>query len=311
MKKLNRKYVVGVLIPAIFIGILIVLFIVTGIVYTQVFKRFDKEPETGYSSREEFTFMSGENKLTGFLYGRGASDLIVFVSGFRAIQDDYLPLVKALIAEDFAVFTFDPTGVGRSEGEDQVSYAQIVHDLDACLDFIDENGHFGCTRISIVGHSRGGFAACMEASRVDSVVAAGGLASNMDGVLHGAYTKVGGLAYLNYPMLWLWQTAKFGQTDTNMDAITALMSCDTDVLIIQGTLDESVPKNRFSLFSKIAGVMSNASVVQKLVPYGHVDMLYTESGANPETVQLITKFIRFNDMKYMELPMEAPLRSAA
>lgn len=310
MKKLNRKFVVGVVIPAILIVIIILAFIATGIVYTQVFKRFDKEAPD-YPLREEYTFMSGENRLTGYLYGRGADDLIVLVPGFRAIQEDYLPLILALLDENFSVFTFDPTGVGKSEGKDQVSYAQIVHDLDACLDYVDQKNHFGCSRISLVGHSRGGFAACMEASRVDSVITVGGLASNMDGVLHGAYTKVGGAAYVNYPLLWLWQTAKFGQNDTNMSAISALMSCDTDVLIIQGSLDESVPKDRFSLFSKAAGLVKNSSVVQKLIPYGHVDVLYTEEGANPETVRLITKFIRFNDMKLSEGPSAFPSRLAA
>ncbi|MCR5610298.1 MAG: lysophospholipase [Clostridiales bacterium] len=291
MTKPHKKRAAWIIIPAALLAFLILSFAVTGAVYARVFRRFDKSAPY-YPAREEFAFKSGKNELKGFLYGRGSDELIVIVSGFRAIQEDCLPLVTALTDEGFSVFTFDPTGVGRSGGRDQKGFPQIVQDLDACLDLIEENGRFGCSRITLLGHSRGGFAACMEASRADRVITVGGLASTMDGVLQGAYTKVGKAVYLNYPLLYLWQTILFGKDGADASAVDALLACDTEVLVIQGGTDKSVPADRFSVYSKAPELSSRSNISFAVVSGGHVDVLYSDGRANPATLNLILEFLQ-------------------
>ena len=278
-------------------------FAATALVYDHVFKRFDKTVEVTEevgSSREKHVFASGENELVGYLYP-GGDRLIVIASGFRAVQEDYLPVVQALNERGLSVFTFDPTGVGQSGGEDQRGFPQEITDLEACLDYIDENERFGCTSLYLLGHSRGGTAACVLADRADMVIAAGAYASVMDGVLQPPYSCVGGLAYLNYPNLWIWQAIRFGPELTGASAIDGLKSClDTDILIIQGTLDEKAPKDRFSLYSRRGDIGRNSSVRISKVEYGHVDMLYSEDGANEEVMNIIIDFIDFAE----ELPIK-------
>lgn len=194
--------------------------------------------------------------------------------------------------EGFSVFTFDPTGVGRSGGRDQKGFPQIMRDLDACLDMIEENGRFGCERITLLGHSRGGLAACMAASRVDRVITSGAPSGNMDGVIQGSYATVGAAAYLNYPMLWLWQTVIFGEPDTDASAVAALNGCDTEALILHGDSDKAVLPDRFSLYSRRDELAGSGHVTFMLLSGGHVDVLCSDGSANPDTVKLIAEFVR-------------------
>ena len=297
-KKKLRNIITSVIL--ILLAVLIVGgFTATALIYDHVFKRYDKTVEVTAEvegAREKHVFMSGENELVGYLYPGTSNRMIVIAQGFRAVQEDYLPVVQALNKRGLNVFTFDPTGVGQSGGKDQRGFPQEISDLEACLDYIDENGRFGCSRLYLLGHSRGGTAACALASRADVVIAAAAYASVMDGVLSPPYSYVGGLAYLNYPNLWLWQTVRFGPELTGASAIDGLKACrDTDILIIQGTLDDKAPKDRFSLYSRRGDIGRNSSVITDKVEYAHVDMLYTEEGANEEVTDIIVDFINFSE----------------
>ena len=176
----------------------------TALVHSAVFSRWDMEGTTSLP-HSELRFKCGGDELTGELFDSKSDVLAVICPGFHAVQEDYEPLVRAFLEEGYSVFTFDPTGVGKSGGASQRCFTQIADDLAACLDFIEENGRFGATELIVLGHSRGGFAALLLADRADAVIAVGAPATAMDGVVSGAYAKIGGLAYANYPYLWLWR----------------------------------------------------------------------------------------------------------
>ena len=298
MRKLKLRRIISIVIAALLAIYVIGGFIATALIYDRVFARYDNTveiPREVEESRVRYTFASGENELVGYLYG-SSDRLIVLAQGFRAVQEEYLPVVLSLTAKGYSVFTFDPTGVGQSGGSDQRGFPQQIADLEACLDFIDENDRFGCSRLYLFGHSRGGTAACVLAARADIVVAAGAYASVMDGVLQPPYGYVGRAAYLNYPHLWLWQTIRFGTELTGANAVSGLKAChDTDILIIQGLKDESAPRDRFSLYSHRGDIGPNGSVQTNKVDYGHVDMLYSDGEANEEVIGIIVDFIEFSE----------------
>ena len=235
--------------------------------------------------------MCGENELVGELYGNGSSQLLVICSGFHALQEDYTPVIKAFLDEGFSVFTFDPTGVGRSGGKNQVGFPQIVEDLSACLDYVEDNGYFGADRLTVLGHSRGGYAALCLSDRADAVIAVGAPATPMDGVLSGAYAKIGVLAYLNYPNLWVLQSFKFGFEATGLDAVKLVLDSPSDVFIVQGSEDTVVPKDRFSVFARRGELASNASIIIGLYENGHTDVLYSDGEVNGELMIKVFKFL--------------------
>jgi putative redox protein len=76
---------------------------------------------------------------------------------------------RALAAEGFAVLSFDFTGLGDSEGDfADTSFTSNVDDVVAAADFLAEN--HGAPTV-LIGHSLGGAAVMMAASRIPSATA--------------------------------------------------------------------------------------------------------------------------------------------
>lgn len=76
---------------------------------------------------------------------------------------------RALAAEGFAVLSFDFTGLGESEGEfAETSFSSNVDDVVAAADYLAE-AHAAPT--VLIGHSLGGAAVVLAASRIPSVTA--------------------------------------------------------------------------------------------------------------------------------------------
>jgi putative redox protein len=73
---------------------------------------------------------------------------------------------RALAAEGFAVLGFDFTGLGESEGEfAETSFTSNVDDIVAAADFLTRD--HGAPTV-LIGHSLGGAAVMMAASRIPS-----------------------------------------------------------------------------------------------------------------------------------------------
>lgn len=264
--------------------------LVTGLVYGGVFSRYDGESRESSAHRIPCRFASGGELLRGYLYPAGENtDLIVIAPGFRAVQDDYLPVTEALLDAGYSVFTFDPTGVGESGGSDQRGFPQIAADVSACLDMIETSGRFGCRRLFLIGHSRGGYGVCCvldEHPEVDGAAAVGAVSSAIDGVMSGSAGMIGGAAYLNYPFLLLWQDCVFGSA-ANEDAVTSVNASSVPVLILHGESDSKV-SGRLSLFSRADELKEGAKSL--MLDGGHVDSVYSDGAADADFIAAVTEF---------------------
>jgi putative redox protein len=90
---------------------------------------------------------------------------------FKAVRH----ISRALAAEGIAVLSFDFTGLGDSEGEfHETSFTSNVDDVVAAAGFLTESSSAPAI---LVGHSLGGAAALMAASRVPSVKAVATIAA--------------------------------------------------------------------------------------------------------------------------------------
>ena len=288
-KSKRRRRILSIA-AAVLVFLILANLAATALVYGSVFVRWEGEsPEGG----EVHTFMSGENELSGRLYAGGKSVLVVISQGFRSVQAKYAPVAEALSAEGFSVFTFDPTGVGGSGGESQIGFPQMIRDLEACLDFVEEQGRFGCEKLAVLGHSRGAHAACCLAGRVDAVIAFGAPATVMDAIMLTSSSSIGSIAYANRPFLWLWQALVFGPELASADAVRAIASCDTPVLVIQGSEDAVVPADYASVYSRRGELSDDPNAECLLVPFGHVDSLYYADGrVNAEVAEKAARFLR-------------------
>ena len=76
---------------------------------------------------------------------------------------------RALVAKGFAVFRFDFTGLGSSDGEfANTNFSSNIEDLKAAVDFVEKT--YGPVEV-LIGHSLGGAAVLSAGADLDNVVA--------------------------------------------------------------------------------------------------------------------------------------------
>ena len=306
-KKTLKKVLKGSAI-AIIIFITISM-IATKLIYDSIFQRYDsdinKQPEAleELKATKTITYQSGENTLTGYLYKspKESDSLIVLVGGFQSEVLEYTDVIRKFTASGFDVFSFDSTGHGTSEGDSAVGFPQIISDLNATLDYIENSDEFKYQDIFLFGHSRGGYGVCCvmgEHKSISAVISVNGVDKAMDGIMAGSVDSVGKLAYSNYPFLWAYQSMLFGKDLADRSAVERINKSNIPVLIIQSENDERIPKDFFSLYSHKDEINSeNAEFMLYNSPDkdGHTSILYDDKGnANPDIIRRATAFFRKN-----------------
>ena len=148
----------------------IVCFIGLAIAHSAVFSRADYnmydtrrlpvyEDLSGEYPREQISILSGDNTLSGYLYGMGNDrGLIVVSPGHRDPGDAKLPEITFFVDAGWTVLCYDYTGCYNSEGTSMGGYAQSVHDLDAVLRFAKGDKRLNGLPVMLFGHSLGGYA---------------------------------------------------------------------------------------------------------------------------------------------------------
>ncbi len=307
-KKSFTKRILIIIITAL-IMFSAVSMVATIIIYDSIFTRYDADvtpiPEElmqMVDNRQKKEYLSGENKLSGYLYksetDNGRDTLIIIAPGFRASIDNYLWQISSLLDYGWSVFAFDTTGSCKSEGESAIGFAQELCDMEATLEFVEKNGRFGYNNVVLLGHSRGGYAACCALSLsfdVSAVVSLSGINSAMEGVIGSATEYVGPLAYGNYGFLWLYQAMLFGTETLNLSADEEISQSEVPVLIVHGAKDTQVPADKFSIYSHKDEIESDAVeyiICEKENQDGHLNLLFDADGtANDELMYKINDFL--------------------
>ncbi len=124
---------------------------------------------TGETTKTEFTSATGERLAAALDMPSRPHAYALFAHCFSCTKDIKAAreIAKALRAEGFAVMRFDFTGLGSSEGEfSNTNFSSNVDDLVAAADFLRET--YEAPSI-LIGHSLGGAAAIVAASRIPEV----------------------------------------------------------------------------------------------------------------------------------------------
>ena len=305
MKSFNKKSLKKVwrIIIITVIIYIIISFAITKIVYDACFVRYDEKSNVDIpklsaiiDKRAEVEFQCNDNLLKGYLYGNGQSKGIVVVApGFHAGADDYLWQINSFLEYGWDVFAFDATGHCDSEGGSSVGFSQELLDLDAALQYIEDNYNY--PNLFLFGHSRGGYAVCnMVGSEYDitAVVSVSGINSAMEAIMEPAASRVGFLAYGNYHFLWLYQTMIFGREVVSLSVDEELDKAKVPTLIIQGANDDVAPMDSSSIYSH------KEEIDSECVEYyicdipgqdGHTNLLFDADGtANDSLMNIINQF---------------------
>ena len=287
-----------------FFAFIIISLTLTKVIYDFTFSRYDVAaniPESlsqFLSDRQEMNFKSGENNLCGYFYEGSSESLIILVTGYRAVADDYIWQIKELTDKGYGVFTFDTTGYLKSEGSSARGFAQTVYDLKGAIEFLNENNNFGYKNIYLLGHSRGAYAVLSvldDGYDIKAAISVSGVNSSMEAIIQPAADKVGFVAYINYPFLWLYQNAIFDRETLNTKAVDNISKSNIPVLVVQGERDETYPPDKYSVFSHVKKENANAKllVMNEEGSNGHTNLLFDADGtANNKLIDSIDNFLK-------------------
>lgn len=241
-------------------SILSVIFISVNFYF--VFRRFDTPKYSKFLEyedikdrypRQELKFVSGKNKLQGYLYGESNQKGIVVIShGIFSGARGYLQEACYFSDRGYQVFCFDYTGYCNSQGKGSVGLYQGVKDLDAALRFVESDGHFCKGPLYLYGHSWGGYnvTAVLEYGHpISGVVSLSGFDNPEQVIIDWAKKEIGPLALLEYPYVDISQHLLFG-VEGNASAVDAINGCDTPVLLVHGSEDDVVNYQKVGILSK-------------------------------------------------------------
>lgn len=191
--------------------------------------------------REALKMNSGENVLSGFLYGANSTKGIIVVSpGHRDANDIKLYEIMYFVDAGWMVLSFDYTGCYNSEGKSMVGYVQAPKDLNAVLGYVETEARFDNMPILLFGHSLGAYASTVilhDNHNVAAVVAASGFDNPKEQWEYSVKRSTGIFGNLLKPYAGMYMDMKF-RDEAHLSAIDGINSTDIPVLIISGTDDE-------------------------------------------------------------------------
>lgn len=239
-------------------------------------------------SREALKIQSGENTLTGYLYGTdNTQGLIVISPGHRYANDVKLYEITYFVDAGWMVLCYDYTGSYNSEGSSMVGYSQAVHDLDAVLDYVKNEKQFQSLPVVLFGHSLGAYASAavlQYGHDIKSAIVASGSDMPKEQWEYSIERYIGIFHYVLKPFTKLFISIKYGD-EVNLSAVDGINSVDIPVLVISGTDDifyggeSPIYKKRYTIKNtNCIFILKNAEKHN-----GHYDYFLTDSAVEYET----------------------------
>lgn len=279
----------------IVVGVLAVIFVVVSFVLInhymkQYFNRSEQKKYSRYMrwadyedfERETVTFPSGDETLTGYIYGmdNASKGLVVISHGLGSYSEGYIGETRYFVDNGFMVFAYDNTGSGASTGESCIGLVQSVIDLDNALTYIEQNPVFDGLPICLYGHSWGGFATTAILNYDHDIIAVASLAGYNDSLEEMMYvgkSLLGAFVYAEKPFIWMTLHAAFGDR-MNLTAANGINRAKhTAVMIIQGDLDDFVGYDGPCIYANRGKITRDDVQFVLLEGRGHSDLMMDQS----------------------------------
>ena len=222
-----------------------------------LFKRCDDEGTAYYFSAADFPGLhvqpysfaaSAGHTLQGFLYryeNTYPGRLIVFDHGFGGGHRSYMKEIELLCRHGYRVFAYDHTGCMESGGEHPNGLAQSLCDLNDCITAIKKDTRFTGLKLSVVGHSWGGFATANIAAlhpEIEHVVVLSGFVS-VEEMINTFFSGI--LKFYRKPIMALERSANPVFAEYN--AVESLSNTKTKALLIYSDNDEECKPNHYRM----------------------------------------------------------------
>lgn len=224
--------------------------------------RYDPDGTIFYFSPEELGLSAspfefkGERAqaLRGWFYKKGEvtrERLICFDHGMGCGHRAYLREIALLCEAGYEVFTYDHTGTRFSEGESIGGFTQSLVDLDYAISAIKAAGLAAGRKISVIGHSWGGFSTMNVPAfhrDIDSIVAFSGFISTryMIELLLGAAAKYA-------PAVFALEEERFGSYAYADARLSLKLAQGTRALIFHSADDKICPDKHLDALEAALG----------------------------------------------------------
>lgn len=196
--------------------------------------------------RNDVSFTSNNNQsLQGAFYYdakiENPKGLIVWVHGMGVNYENYLGEIEYLTKEDYVVFSFNNTGVDKSEGESLVGLIQAPIDLSYALEYVYQLEIFNDLPNILIGHSWGGFSVATVSElglsrEVDGIVTLAGFWKNINVIEDIAHYYVGDVIKLLVPYLEIYEKYLFKDL-SDINGVNGLKQTNAPVLMIHSEDD--------------------------------------------------------------------------
>ena len=150
-----------------------------------VVKRYDDEGTIKYFTHRDYPGLDAEpiefltahgDELKGYVYSYPDADggsLVVFAHGLGGGHQAYMSEIERICRAGYRVVGYDNCGCFASGGKNIRGLTESLADLIACIDWLRGREEYADKRISVIGHSWGGYAAAniLNYRKVYAVVA--------------------------------------------------------------------------------------------------------------------------------------------
>jgi uncharacterized protein len=190
----------------------------------------------------------GENGINLFAWFvpslcREPCPAIVLLHGWGGNASDLLPAARALHSAGYAVLLLEARNHGRSDKDDHSSLPRFAQDLDSAIDWLSEQVCVDAGRIVAMGHSVGGAAVLLSASRRNdllALVSVGAFAHPEQLMRRWFATR--GVPY--WPLGWLlnrYLERVIGARFDDIAPVNTLTKVSCPIMLIHGRQDSVVP----------------------------------------------------------------------
>lgn len=267
LKKMKNKIIISFIVLALFFVVLPIS--VTVVAHNYYFGNRIEHSNSYYDYlynldntfvKEETSFKSnnGQNLAASFYSSSDFVDykgLIVWVHGMGVNHENYLSEIHSLTNVGYVVFSYDNTGVNKSEGDSLIGLSQSVIDLHHASIYLNSLNKYNDIKNILIGHSWGGYAVTSVSSldlprSYDAIISLAGFNRNINVINDILENHIGVFTKLLIPYLNIYEQFIFGDA-SNLNGIDGLKSSNGEVLIIHSADDDVVLfENNYEVFKE-------------------------------------------------------------
>ena len=285
---------VVILISSIVIGILLMLYLSTVIVYDSIFNYRCTSETYLMASIDDFSNLERtryefntrkDNKLVGYLYSNSEVEekgLVVFAHGLGGGgQTGYIEIFNYLSSNGYYVFAYDATGNDESEGKSVGGLPQGVIDLDYAINFTKTIDEVKDLPLMLMGFSWGAYSVSNVLNYqndVKAVVAIAGWNESKNLIEYNSSRYVGVFSKVLLPFVSVHESIKYGKYASSK-AMNGFENTDAKIMIVHSEDDQTVPitygYNKY--YEKYSS--DDRFIFKHYSNRGHADVFRSEDGA--------------------------------